>query len=113
MYSPCTVYKKEVQMLNRSKHQVRINLRPDVLEKATKVAQSVGRSLSEVIEDSILRTTELQMEIDSSRRGYKRTLDEFQKIIKEQMDNLGVQQCELRTATKKATNNDKPKSSSP
>ena len=53
------------------------------------------------------------MEIDSSRRGYKKTLDEFQKIIKEQMDNLGVQQRELRTATKKATNNDKPKSSSP
>tara|TARA_X000001036_G_C20526083_1_gene744204 strand:+ start:530 stop:760 length:231 start_codon:yes stop_codon:yes gene_type:complete len=75
-------------MLNRSKHQVRINLRPDVLEKATRVAQAIGRSLSEVIEDSILRTTESQMH------------------------NLGVKQRQIRTATEKATNNEKSEPSS-
>ena len=100
-------------MLNRpSKHQVRINLRADVLEKATKVAQAVGRSLSEVIEDSILKTSQTQMQMDSSMRNYKRVREEFKKDVKEQMQNLGVPERAPRTATEKATDNDRPNNKS-
>ena len=65
------------------KTQVRVWLRPKALENATLVSQNTGRSLSDVIEDALLRATPMQMEIGMRMPNNKTTQAQFLKDIEE------------------------------
>ena len=65
------------------KQQVRIYLRPQALHNATIVSERTGRSLSDVVEDALLRTTPLQMEMAMRTKSNKSVKQKFLDDLKE------------------------------
>ena len=80
----------EAKMIKQVKQQVRVYLRPEVLERATKLAQNVGRNLSEVVEDALMRNSPLQNEIAMKMRSHKSTKQEVIDTINQAKNEVWI-----------------------
>ena len=90
----------EAKMIKQVKQQVRVYLRPEVLERATKLAQKVGRNLSEVVEDALMRNSPLQNEIAMKMRSHKSTKQEVIDTINQAKNEV------LKATANRAKTND-------
>ena len=72
-------HRKEIQSL---KQQLRIMLSPEALKRVSLIAQKSGLTISQIVEDSLMRTSMHQARI-STASDYKKSKQEFMEAIRE------------------------------
>ena len=77
-------HRKEIPSL---KQQLRIMLSPEALKRVSLIAQKSGLSISQIVEDSLMRTSMHQARI-STASDYKKSKKEFMDAIREGKEEI-------------------------
>ena len=72
---------------NFMKQQLRIMLSPEALKRASLIAQKSGLTMSQVLEDSLMRTSMHQARI-ATASDYKKSKKEFMDAIREGKEEI-------------------------